>query len=64
MAHGLGVLVTSTGEKYKGFFDRNARHGRGACAYPNGSRYFGMWYRGVHEVKHKYYKNNITSTIL
>jgi hypothetical protein len=50
MAQGLGVLVTTTGEKYKGHFDRNARHGRGACAYPNGSRYFGMWYRNVHQV--------------
>lgn len=50
MAQGLGILVTASGEKYKGNFDRNARHGKGACAYPNGSRYFGMWYRGVHQV--------------
>lgn len=51
LAQGLGVLVTTSGEKYKGYFDRNARHGRGACAYPNGSRYFGMWYRNVHQVR-------------
>jgi len=50
MAQGLGVLACSSGEKYKGHFDRNARHGRGACAYPSGARYFGMWYRGAHEV--------------
>ena len=24
------------------------RHGKGACAYRNGSRYFGQWYRGAH----------------
>jgi hypothetical protein len=50
MAQGLGILACANGEKYKGYFDRNTRHGRGACAYPNGSRYFGQWFRGVHEV--------------
>lgn len=90
-ANGLGILALSTGEKYKGYFDRwdildllttticalagrracqhsvlarlclvgvytyngymfvlvprDVRHGSGACAYPNGSRYAGQWYR-------------------
>jgi hypothetical protein len=36
-----------SGEKYKGYFDRNFRHGKGVCSYRNGARYAGEWYRLV-----------------
>ena len=29
MASGLGILALNSGEKYKGYFDRNYRHGKG-----------------------------------
>lgn len=62
-AQGLGIesrfhkTRTGRSEKYKGYFDRNARHGRGACCYTyhdpqspaRTAVYLGGWYRGVHE---------------
>lgn len=62
-AEGLGIesrfhrTVDGHSEKYKGYFERNARHGRGCCYYrfhknPDGAQYaiyMGSWYRGVCE---------------
>lgn len=59
-AQGLGIesrihkTVDGHSEKYKGYFERNARHGRGCCYYryhrnPDATHaiYMGSWYRGV-----------------
>jgi hypothetical protein len=45
----LTMSVFPIGEKYRGYFDRDFRHGQGICVYKNKSRYAGEWYRGVHE---------------
>jgi hypothetical protein len=57
-AEGLGIQskfrrVGNHSEKYKGYFSKNARHGKGACyyGYHDGSWtvYMGDWYRGTPE---------------
>ena len=44
--HSVSLSLPLT-PRYKGYFDKNFRHGTGVCSYRNKSKYAGEWYRGV-----------------
>ena len=44
--HGLGLLVTKTGHRFEGKWDRGEMQGKGTCHSPSGRKYDGEWAKG------------------
>ena len=56
--HGPGIMMTSTGSLYEGYWKKNKREGRGRHIYFDGAVYIGEWCNDNMHGRGTYYESN------